>query len=122
MLSFTKKAKHINLKTKYAIQKLNALFDKSEVFSDVSSIEHIYPENDDDITFNIGNLILLEEKLNQQAGCLSYPDKKSIHKKSNFVWVNKFADDNEEWKKSNIENRSKELAKIYYTEILNKKI
>lgn len=122
LLSFTKKAKHSNLKTKYAIQKLNALFDKSEVFSDVSSIEHIYPENDDDITFNIGNLIVLEEKLNQEAGCLSYPDKKSIYKKSNFVWVNKFADDNEEWKKSNIENRSKELAKTYYTEILNKKI
>lgn len=122
LLSFTKKAKHSNVKTKYAIQKLNALFDKSEVFSDVSSIEHIYPENDDDITFNIGNLILLEEKLNHKAGCLSYPDKKTIYEESNFAWINQFANDNEEWKASNIENRAKELAKIYYTDILGKKI
>lgn len=121
MLNFTKKERYSNVKTKYAIQKLNAFFDGSEVFSDVSTIEHICPENDE-ITFNIGNLIILEGKLNNEAGCLSYSDKRSIYERSNFAWINKFADDNEDWEESDIENRARELARIYYTDILNKKI
>lgn len=122
LLTFTKKSKPNNIKTKYALQKLNALLDNSEIFSDVSSIEHIHPEDSDGITVNIGNLIILEESLNNEAGCISYSNKRDIYKKSKFLWVNKFADENEEWEASNIENRAKELANIYYTDILNKKI
>lgn len=122
LLTFTKKSKPNNIKTKYALQKLNALLDNIEIFSDVSSIEHIHPEDGDGITVNIGNLIILEESLNNEAGCISYSNKRDIYKKSKFLWVNKFADENEEWEASHIENRAKELAKIYYTDILNKKI
>lgn len=121
LLSFTKKSRHSNIKTKYAIQKLNSLFDNNDVFSDISSIEHIHPEMDN-ITFNIGNLIILEEKLNHKAGCLNYADKKTIYEESNFTWVNQFAKDNEGWETSDIENRAKELARIYYTDILDKQI
>lgn len=122
LLTFTKQSKPNNIKTKYALQKLNALFDNSELFSDVSSIEHIHPEDSDGITVNIGNLITLEESLNNEAGCISYSNKRDIYKKSNFLWVNKFAVDNEGWEESDIDDRAKELAKIYYSKILNKNI
>ena len=53
---------------------------------------------------------------------MSYPDKKTIYEESNFAGINQFANDNEECEASNIENRAKELARIYYTDILDKKI
>ncbi len=121
-LTFTKKVKPSNVKTKYAIQKLNALFEGEEVFSDIASIEHIIPETKGENASNIGNLILLEEKLNGEAGDLSYFEKKEFYNSSSFLWMNKFIKDHESWEVENIEPRAEKLAKKYYQEILKQEI
>lgn len=61
-----------NVKTKYAINKLNSFYSETEVFSDDGSIEHIISEREGGNALNIGNLILLEGKLNDEAGHKDY--------------------------------------------------
>lgn len=119
-LTFTKKAKPSNVKTKYAIQKLNAMFEKEDIFSDSGSIEHILSETNGEESFNIGNLILLEEKLNGKAGDLNYSDKKEILQKSSYSWINQFVNGNETWNAEDIETRAEQLAQIYYEKILKR--
>lgn len=119
-LTFTKKTKPSNVKTKYAIQKLNAMFENEDTFSDNGSIEHILSETNGEVSFNIGNLILLEEKLNGKAGDLNYSDKKEIFQKSSYSWINQFINENETWSAENIEARAEQLAQIYYKKILER--
>lgn len=94
--------------------------EKEDVFSDLGSIEHIVSESTGGNSFNIGNLILLEEKLNGETGNQNYTEKKKIFKKSSFSWINQFVNDNETWKNDQIETRAEELARIYYKEIFKK--
>ncbi len=122
LLEFTKKPKPSNVKTKYAIQKLNAFFDKDEIFTNSGSIEHIIPDNSGEKSFNIGNLILLEQNLNNEAGALDYTTKRTTYKKSSYYWVKEFSEKHITWEEKDIEDRAKELAKIYYEEIFKRKI
>lgn len=69
---------------------------------------------------NIGNLILLEEKLNGEAGNLNYSDKKEIFQKSSYSWINLFVNKNETWSAEDIETRAEQLAQTYYKEILKR--
>lgn len=88
-LSFTKKDKVSNVKTKYAINKLNSLYSNNEVFANDGTIEHIIPEKEQGNTLNIGNLILLEDNLNVEAGHENYANKCAVYAKSNYIWVKK---------------------------------
>lgn len=63
-LFFTKKDEPTNVKCKYAIYKLNCFLSGKDVFEDDGSIEHILSETSGDHALNIGNLILLEGKIN----------------------------------------------------------
>lgn len=119
--SFTKKDNPSNLRTKYALNKLNALFSGNEIFDDEGSVEHILPEGDDS-TLNIGNLILLETKLNVKAGNLLYKDKRKIYARSKYNWVKGFSQEHFNWSTGNIEKRARKLAEIYYTKIFNREI
>ncbi|HWK57207.1 MAG TPA: DUF1524 domain-containing protein [Parapedobacter sp.] len=121
-LTFTKKDKPSNVKTKYAVQKLSMLSEDEDVFSDIGSIEHIVSETQGEITFNIGNLILLEKKLNCKAGNLSYAEKKNIYKSSSYSSVKKFIQDHDSWEIENIGHRAEKLARKYYEEILERKL
>ncbi len=121
-LTYTKKDSPSNLKTKYAIQKLNSFFEGTEIFSDLGSIEHILPETINENSLNIGNLILLEEELNGQAGNLRYPDKRTIYLKSSYKWINQFVENNEKWSEEMIKLRASELSEMYYREIFGRKI
>lgn len=121
-LSFTKDDKVSNVKTKYAINKLNSLYSNTEVFLDDSSIEHIIPERDGGDALNIGNLILLEGNLNDEAGDKDYSDKCAIYAKSNYAWVKNFIAQHKRWDSSMIEQRAIELSKVYYSEILKKEL
>jgi len=121
-LTFTKKDNPSNVKTKYAIQKLNSFYEKEEIFSDLGSIEHIISESTGDDSFNIGNLILLELRLNNAADNLAYVNKKSIYLKSSYNWIKEFTNTNDDWTIDKIENRAKDLSKVYYTRILGKQI
>ena len=121
-LSFTKKDKVSNVKTKYAINKLNSLYSNNEVFANDGTIEHIIPEKEQGNTLNIGNLILLEDNLNVEAGHENYANKCAVYAKSNYIWVKNFVAQHEQWDSSMIEQRAKEMAKVYYTEILKRRL
>lgn len=121
-LSFTKKDKVSNVKTKYAINKLNSLYSNNEVFANDGTIEHIIPEKEQSNTLNIGNLILLEDNLNVEAGHENYANKCAVYAKSNYIWVKNFVAQHEQWDSSMIEQRAKEMAKVYYTEILKRRL
>lgn len=118
-LAFSKVDTPLNLKTKYAINKLNCYYNNSEMFDDEGSIEHIIPEAGDK-TLNIGNLILLENNLNVEAGDEEYASKKLIYGKSSYKWVKKFVDDNNDWNENAVDNRAETLAEIYYEKIFGR--
>lgn len=120
-LTYTKRDSASNLRTKYALNKLNAFFMNDEIFDDKGSIEHILPENDLQ-TLNIGNLILLEGKLNEEAGNLDYADKKSIYRKSKYKWINSFIENHADWSYKDIEKRASFLAELYYKEIFKRNV
>lgn len=121
-LSFTKKDKASNVKTKYAINKLNSFYSNTEVFADDGSIEHIISEREGGDALNIGNLILLEGNLNDEAGHKDYSNKCATYAKSNYAWVKKFIAQHEQWDPSMIAQRAIELSKVYYSKILKKKL
>ncbi len=119
-LTFSKKESPSNVKTKYALNKINSYYSNTEIFDDESSIEHILSESLGETTLNIGNLIVLEERLNKEADNLKYKDKIEIYKKSSYEWMNKFVDEHDDWNEIDLENRAKSLAKLYYSSILGR--
>lgn len=121
-LTYKKKDNPSNLKTKYAVNKMASYYDESELFDDQGTIEHIMPESEDEKNDNIGNLILLELLLNQEADNLAYSDKINVYKKSKYKCVDTFVTDNTTWKYEKFQIRAKEMAKIFYTKILGKSI
>lgn len=121
-LTYTKVDNPINVKTKYAINKLNQHFSGNELFPDDGSIEHIYPEHDGGMALNIGNLILLEIKINGDAGSLQYVDKIPHYKNSQYPWIHSFIKDHDSWDPSMISARALSLSKIYYEKVFGKKV
>lgn len=119
-LTFTKENKISNIKTRYVINKISAYYEKSELFDDEGSIEHILPESENKSNNNIGNLILLEQNLNIEADCLPYSEKCIIYRKSSYNWVQTFISENSEWNEDKILERAKQLSSLYYNKILQK--
>lgn len=121
-LRYSKKDAPSNVKTKYVLNKLNCYYEQEELFSEDGSIEHIIAEKEGEESLNIGNLILLEVKLNQEAETMSYLDKITVYKKSKYKWVKEFVDNNSAWMQGNIENRALQMAHFYYDNIVKTEI
>lgn len=121
-LSYSKHDTITNIKARYAINKIATYFEESELFRDEGSIEHILPESEGGNNNNIGNLILLEQTLNEEADCLSYSDKINVYNRSSYRWVQDFISENSQWDSTMILPRAKKLAIFYYKNILNKLI
>lgn len=122
-LRYSKKDDSSNLKTKYVLNKINTHYENTDLFDDEGSVEHILSEAaDPKNNNNIGNLILLEQKLNERADNLSYDQKKEIYKESRYKWIDEFLSDHDDWNVGSFEERSKALSKFYYTKILNRSI
>ena len=121
-LSYSKKANSSNIKTKYAINKLNCFFSKTELFPDDGSIEHIIPENGNEKALNIGNLIMLEQPLNSKADGKCYEDKIVIYNRSKLAWVDIFIKENEKWNEGLFSNRAENMAKVFYREIFKRQL
>lgn len=117
-LFFTKKDDPANVKCKYAIYKLNCYFSGKDIFEDDGSIEHILSETTGDRTLNIGNLILLEGKVNSSAGQKSYVKKIPCYQKSQYIWIKRFIEVNKDWDEGMINERAERLSAVYYKEIL----
>lgn len=121
-LSYFKKDNPLNIKTKYIIYKLNCHYQGDPIFDDAGSLEHIYPEMNEGSSTNIGNVILLERDLNDEAGSLSYSNKKEIYEKSKYEWVHSFVEQNPTWDESKIKSRASDMAMVYYKDILKREI
>ncbi len=122
-LKYSKQESPDNMKVKYIINKMHCFFSngKEEVFPDNGSIEHIYPESAGEWAMNIGNLILLEINLNNDAGQAEYVDKKQMYySKSNYDWVKHFINEHMSWTKKDILTRTEDMADIYYHKILER--
>ncbi len=120
LLTYTKKSVASNTRTKYVIQKINSYFEQSEIFSDDLSIEHISPETENANNINIGNLIALELAINKDADMLGYSKKRSVYKSSKYTWVNDFISKHKTWDQKDYNDRARDLARLYYQEILKK--
>ena len=117
---YYKESQPTNIKTKYALYKLNTYYSGEEVFATNLSIEHIVPESEG--TRTIGNLILLETNLNNQAGENDYENKKKIYQKSSIKWVSDFVQTHPIWGKNDFPLRANKMAEEYYVHIFGRSI
>ena len=121
-LTFSKKDNPSNTKTKYAINKLNCYLSKKDIFEDDGSVEHLIPESEGEYSLGIGNLILLEQQLNADAGDETYINKKEIYQKSTYTWIKDFCTNHPNWDHKMINERAVDMAKLYYSKILGKQV
>lgn len=121
-LTYSKKDSPSNIKTKYVINKLNCYLSGKEIFEDDGSVEHLVSESEGEYSLGIGNLILLEQKLNSDAGQKTYVEKKEIYKKSNYAWIKDFCIKHPTWDLTMINNRAVDMAELYYSKILGKQL
>ena len=121
-LTFSKKDHPSNIKAKYALNKLHCFYSGNEIFTEDGSVEHILPEDERDITQNIGNLIVLEILINRDAGQKNYQEKIAYYKESKYPWVSNFVDEQASWDEAMVETRADNMANEYYLKILGKSV
>lgn len=93
-----------------------------EVDLDACSIEHICPESTDnpdakEIIGILGNLVLLDRRLNTDAGSKSFEKKKEIYKNSSLKQIKELLNTNKEtkiWDAVTILNRQEEISQIMW--------
>jgi hypothetical protein len=120
-LQYSKSYNINNTVTKYVLNKISSSFDDRDIFHDESSVEHIINEDiSNKITLNIGNLICLEEKINNEADNLSFDEKVKIYSKSKYHQVNRFCKDYNVFDTDYIDQRAEKLAEYYYENIILK--
>lgn len=121
-LNFSKRNTATNIKCKYALRKINCYYMKKDIYEEDESIEHILPESYSEECRYIGNLISLEIDLNKEANNKEYSEKIDIYKKSRYNWVKEFVELHKEWDIDKFKQRANDLAELYYTKILKRKI
>ena len=119
-LRYSKRDLPTNIKAKYVLNRINCYYENKELFSEDGTIEHIISEVEGDECLNIGNLILLENELNEEADSMKYCDKIATYKRSKYKWVKDFISKNPNWISTMILDRAKEMAECYYDNILKK--
>jgi len=110
---------------KYIMSKLEKYKYRNDIpdSSDLYSIEHILPQSADEnwgdfdsdainrCVYRLGNLTLLEKKLNKDVDVLEYADKKSVFSKSNCILTSTLPEEFNEWNEANVSARQREFAK-----------
>lgn len=110
---------------KYIFSKIEEYKFRNEISpeSDLYTVEHILPESADDSwgdfnqeairrsVYRIGNLTLLEKKLNREVGTLSYAEKAIYFQQSNSQVTSKITENFDSWNEDKVSTRQKELAK-----------
>lgn len=90
----------------------------SQKFSvDKFTIEHILPDSEGEQNAHIGNLIPLEEHLNNRCENKSFEEKVKIYAESNFKMARSIKE-RYEGKGFSIERRTKVMSKMVYNNIL----
>lgn len=125
VLKFSKRKLGSNIITKYIMKNISLHIEGEDTPRNNSSIEHIIAEdkNNSD-TLLIGNLISLEQNINNSAEDLSFDEKLSLYEDSKYSQVQKFCQEykNKDFTEDTIQKRSEELSQYYYTKILDKPI
>ncbi|MGA8025767.1 MAG: HNH endonuclease family protein, partial [Bryobacteraceae bacterium] len=93
-----------------------------EIKIDEANLEHIFPKrpskewNDvDDLEpflWHVGNLIILGERLNNEAASRGYPNKRALYKSSELEIDQELARDYPKWDEQSIKDRAKKLAPL----------
>jgi uncharacterized protein with ParB-like and HNH nuclease domain len=110
---------------KYIFANIESYLHKNNINpeSDLFSVEHILPENADDTwgdftfeeinrsIYRIGNLTLLEKKLNKKADQLPYKEKQKYFSESKLFITKKIPQHYEHWNEAKLAARQRELAK-----------
>lgn len=110
---------------KYILGKLdrfNGSQREVDLYSDVDSIEHILPQNPDDLwevsedeierlSGRLGNLCLLEKNLNRELGNKSYKEKAEVYKKSTFKETAAIAENYSQWNGNAINSRQAKMGR-----------
>lgn len=112
---------------RYIFEKLDRQLYNSQVdgFSVALTVEHILPESPDagawdDIpddtlercVYRLGNLTLLESRLNRDAGSRSYEDKKALLSASDVASTRAIVERYADWNEANITARQRALARV----------
>lgn len=94
------------------------------IVSALDTIEHIYPQhpneewNDDNLDsliYRLGNMCLLEKKLNNNIGNKRYAEKVEVLNQSTFITTNSISSEYPEWVQQSIVDRQKQMAKCAKT-------
>lgn len=127
-LSFSKKENNpYNYSSQYAIKRIANILDKNAYSPNNWSIEHIIDEEQGEFAKNIGNLMVLETKLNedlnklkQKKGMSDYNDKKKLYNKSSYMMVEKLTEQYQSFStETDVQNRADWLA-LYFWENFKK--
>ena len=81
------------------------------------TIEHIYPDSENEENAHIGNLIPLESKLNEKCGNKSLNEKYEIYSDSDFMTARHVGEKNRD-KVFDISKRTEYLCRLVYNNIL----
>lgn len=93
-----------------------------DIHDDANSIEHILPQNPgeewnidqykaDQYVNRLGNMCLLDQKVNRQIGNLTYSEKKEKYRLSKFATTRKIPEHYNDWDENTILSRQKQMAK-----------
>ena len=94
------------------------------IASELDTIEHIYPQhpneewnddNLDNLIYRLGNMCLLEKKLNNNIGNKRYAEKVEVLNQSTFITTNSISSEYPEWIQQSIIDRQKQMAKCANT-------
>lgn len=126
-LAFSKKENSpYNYSSQYAIKRIANILDGNAYSPNNWSIEHIIDEEQGEVTKNIGNIMVLETKLNetlntlkQKRGTIDYKDKKKLYNKSSYMMVKNLMTQYQLFSESDIQNRAHQLA-LYFWENFKK--
>lgn len=84
------------------------------------TIEHILPDARSEENARIGNLLPLEERLNDRCGEKALNEKTKIYEESTFLSVRKFLETRQKKPEFDLDDRTERLANLFYREILHK--
>ena len=104
------------------LRKLEVFFSTNEMKPNSLTIEHILPESSHNPKVGmIGNLLPLGENLNSEIQDKPFTFKLEKYKESQFATVKKFIEQYsnvEIWTEEHIEQRTNDIAKILYENII----
>lgn len=125
-LEFSKGKNKSNMLSKYVLNNLEKYYSEESISKQDGSVEHILSEDKNEkYSLSIGNLILLEEKINNEIDNQEFKEKRVKYEESKYSYVSQFVtdyDDFHEFTKELIEERAKKMAEDYYTNVLGRNL